>query len=82
VTAADMARALAASRAARHPATVARPTGSPLTGPLALGALSRTDPGYWHPRFDEPIYAAVYGDHREQLLAGLAAGAIGEQVPA
>lgn len=36
----------------------------------------RDDPAHWHPAYEEPIYAAVYAERREQLLAALQAGVI------
>lgn len=33
-----------------------------------------SDPAHWHPQYDEPVYAEVYREHRDRLLAGLADG--------
>jgi hypothetical protein len=70
-------------RTARRPLGVVVPVRDlrdPLTGPITLPPLPTSGPAHWHPQYDEPVYAAVYAEHREQLLAGLLCGA-GEAVP-
>lgn len=54
----------------------------PLTGPIVLPPIPTTGPAHWHPQYEEPIYRDLYAERREQLLAGLRSGAIGEVVPA
>jgi hypothetical protein len=54
----------------------------PLTGPIAMPPIPTSGPAHWHPQYEEPIYAGVYAERREQLLAGLRSGTIGEAVPA
>lgn len=54
------------------------PTRSPLTGPVRLPTIPADGPAHWHPQYDEPVYAATYHDHRDQLLAGLREGRLGE----
>jgi hypothetical protein len=62
----------------------------PLTDPLVLSApTNRTDPAHWAPNaVSEPVYAAVYAAHVDQLAAGLgmpglapAAPSVGEAAP-
>jgi hypothetical protein len=54
----------------------------PLTGPIQLPPVPDSGPAHWWPQFDEPIYSAVYAEHRDRLHAGLLAGTLGEQVTA